>query len=360
MNTHTYKMSFGSPSGRRGVQIVPVFLPFAGCPFRCVFCAQDKQTGTGCQTVENALHELEARLAQIETRHPPLPPVEVAFYGGTFTCLPPAVQENCLAATARWRERGIVGRVRCSTRPDAVSACDLHRLRALGLDLVELGVQSFDSAALLTSGRGYDGNTARRGCELVKEVGLELGIQLLPGMPGVSPDVFLEDVRLSLAGEPSCLRFYPCLVVAGTALAESWRLGHYAPWSRETTVATLAKGLALAWEHHVPVIRLSLAPEADLEAAILDGPRHPALGNMIQAEALWLRLSSILLSLPLPLGHSFSLCLPAHCQGMYAGYRGALLSRWKALGVRKVRWHSPDAGDEVAIFIEKDTFFQTD
>ncbi|MEG2140140.1 MAG: hypothetical protein RRY20_05070, partial [Bilophila sp.] len=25
--------------------VVPFFIPFAGCPHRCLFCAQDKQTG---------------------------------------------------------------------------------------------------------------------------------------------------------------------------------------------------------------------------------------------------------------------------------------------------------------------------
>ena len=31
----------------KGQAVVPVFLPFRGCPVRCVFCAQDVQTGLG-------------------------------------------------------------------------------------------------------------------------------------------------------------------------------------------------------------------------------------------------------------------------------------------------------------------------
>jgi hypothetical protein len=33
----------------------------------------------------------------------------------------------------------------------------------------------------------------------------------------------------------------------------------------------------------VPVIRLSVAPEPAFDSAVLAGPRHPALGALIQA-----------------------------------------------------------------------------
>ena len=76
-----------------------------------------------------------------------------------------------------------------------------------GIDLVELGIQSFDDKALSLSRRGYTGKDAEAGCLAVTEAGLRLGIQLLPGMPGSSPDIFLADVRKALSLSPACLRF---------------------------------------------------------------------------------------------------------------------------------------------------------
>lgn len=346
MKTVCYKIAFLTSPAKPRLRIVPVFLPFAGCPFRCVFCAQDKQTGKGAQTFESALSELESRLQDQHKRQTRTQNeagasgdgVEVAFYGGTFTCLPPSMQSRCLDITARWVDQGLVKAIRCSTRPDSVPAAALRFLASRGVELVELGVQSFDSGALLTSARGYDGKQAREGCMAVREAGLRLGIQLLPGMPGMpesKADFFLEDVTTALSLGAACMRFYPCLVVDGTTMADYWRAGTYAPWTLDTTVRTLAAGLLAAQKHNVPVIRLSLAPEPELEAAILDGPRHPALGNMIQAEALWLQLSSALQQIAEPF-KSLSLRLPASCQGVFAGHKGSLLPRWKALGVQEV------------------------
>ena len=73
---------------KRAKRIVPVFLPFSGCPMHCVYCAQDKQTGG----VFSA--PLPVLLQQTEKDLNALPPCspdesrELAFYGGTFTAIP--------------------------------------------------------------------------------------------------------------------------------------------------------------------------------------------------------------------------------------------------------------------------------
>ncbi len=335
-----------NPRLRRAKRILPVFLPFAGCPQRCVFCAQDRQSGA--QSASAGLREAERRLAALP--RPPEPPGspawELAFYGGTFTALPPDVLEPCLALLAR--HRAALSHARCSTRPDALNPAILARLRAGGIDLVEVGVQSFHSGALALARRGYDGERALAGCRAVAEAGLALGIQLLPGMPGVTPEIFLADARAALDLRPACLRFYPCLVPEGTELAALWRAGRYAPWSLETTVATLGEALALAWEANVPVIRLAVAPEEGFDAALLAGPRHPALGSLIQAEALRRAVEQRLPALGRP---PAGLTLPASCQGYLYGEKNALKLWWTAHGLppERIRFHPPRHADHDAI-----------
>ena len=74
----------------------------------------------------------------------------------------------------------------------------LDRLRAAGCAVVELGVQSFADAALAAARRGYDGATAFAACGTVRGAGLRLGVQLLPGMPGHTPEQFAQDVPKAL------------------------------------------------------------------------------------------------------------------------------------------------------------------
>ena len=315
---------------KRAKSVHPVFLPFSGCPMHCVYCAQDRQTGTD---ISGGLAPL---LAETESSLMALPPCteassrELAFYGGTFTALPEADRRACLAMLDRLRIAGRITHARCSTRPDALSPAIFDELKAHGIDLIELGIQSFDSAALAASRRGYDGGTALRACRMVQEAGFELGIQLLPGMPGSSPDVFIKDAEQALALRPSCLRFYPCLVPAGTVLARWLEEGRYSPWSLEETVSTLGRALARAWQKKVPVIRLSVAPEPAFDAAVLAGPRHPALGALIQAEALLVSVQDAMEKL----GRApQALLLPRSCQGFMYGERASLKPRWAALSL---------------------------
>lgn len=337
----------------RADRILPVFLPFAACPGRCVFCAQDRQTGVEPGiTVDQALNQAAAALDELAACTPP-GGVELAFYGGTFTALPAALREAALELLIRYRKRGIVSRGRCSTRPDGLDfrsdALDaqapgaggpvLDRLKRAGLDLVELGVQSFDDHALREARRGYSGQRAEDACRAVAATGLKLGIQLLPGMPGVTPAIFLADVDRALALRPACLRFYPCVVPDGTELAALWKTGRYEPWSLPDTVRILGEALRRAWAAGVPVIRLAVAPEASFDTTLLAGPRHPALGALIQAEAL---LQSVRAQLPRLGGPPRGISLPRHRQGCMYGQRGSLREAWAALGLppERVRFHT--------------------
>jgi histone acetyltransferase (RNA polymerase elongator complex component) len=262
--------------------VIPAFFSFFACPFRCIFCAQTAQTGQDELSEHQIVPHLARVLQQALSRNPS--PDEVALYGGTFTMWPISLQIECLRLIRRLCGKTV--RIRCSTRPDALRPEILHRLAAEGMTLIEVGVQTFSDGALAAVRRGYDGDGARRGCREVLAAGLELGIQLMPGLPGGTREDFLEDVRAALALGACCLRFYPCLVMSGTELADWWRQGRYAAWGLEDTVAVLGRGLALAWAAGVPVIRVGLAPGPALRAAILDGPWHPSLGSLVQAEAL--------------------------------------------------------------------------
>ncbi len=275
---------FSHPEPERGSRAVfPVFLPFAGCPQRCLYCAQDIQTGLAAAPIADILAGAERDLPAAGGRVD-----ELAFYGGTFTALPEADLERCLELAGRLIASGRICRFRCSTRPDAVDPATLDRLKRAGCTLVELGVQSFSDTALAVSGRGYNGVSAERACRMVASAGLNLGIQLMPGLPGLAPEGALKDAAKAAALGPACVRLYPCVVFAGSPLARLWEAGRYTPLGVPEAVDILARSCLRLWSAGARVIRMGLAEPDRLRERIVAGPLHPALGNLARIRALFL------------------------------------------------------------------------
>ena len=256
------------------------------------------------------------------------PALEVAFYGGTFTALPPVWRTRFLEEAARRKTSGEVAAIRCSTRPDACPPALLRELAAQGLDMVELGVQTFDDAVLAAAGRGCAAQDVEDASRAVRDAGLGLGLQLLPGLPGHAPEMLDEDVRRSIRIAPDLVRLHPCLVLDGTPLAELWRSGCYLPWELDETVKTLGRAVLSLWRAEIPVTRIGLAPDPALEAAMLAGPRHPALGTMVRAWALFLDIRERLGS-----RRAAALRAPQRLSGEFWGVRRGLAPEYQTLGL---------------------------
>lgn len=330
-------------------RIVPIFIPFAGCPQRCIFCGQDVQTGHPVEPSHHSLAHLQKIMEQREAQGAKqgLEPVEVAFYGGTFTALKKDTQMAFLDCAQHWRTKGLVTAVRCSTRPDCIDYDWLCTLKERGLDMIELGVQSFHKEALHVSRRAYEAAAVYKAIDDLRRVGMPFGIQLLPAMPEVTPDIFLDDMQKALTLGPSCMRLYPCLVLEGTGLAAWWREGRYAPWSLDTTVPVLAKALLMAWKADVPIIRIGLNQDEALEKAVLAGPVHPALGGMVKAEALRLYITEKIQELGTQSHESkpsYALQVPRQWRGLFWGHANSLVAGYAALGISKddVTWHDEE------------------
>lgn len=256
------------------------------------------------------------------------PPLEVAFYGGTFTALPPAWRTRFLEEAARRKPSGQVAAIRCSTRPDACPPGLLRELAAQGLDMVELGVQTFDDAVLAAAGRGCAAQDVEDASLAIREAGMGLGLQLLPGLPGHTPDVLAGDVRRCIDLAPDLVRLHPCLVLAETPLADVWRAGGYQPWELDETVKALGSAVLALWRADIAVTRIGLAPDPALDAATLAGPRHPALGAMVRARALFLDIRERLGS-----RRAVSLRVPQRISGEFWGNRRELAPEYLALGL---------------------------
>lgn len=259
-----------------------LFIPHAGCPHRCSFCDQKAISGTRCPPGPAEVEAVCRRAADTARGDPS--EREIAFFGGSFTAIPREYRESLLKAAAPFIQAGRFRGIRISTRPDAVDEGILERLKAHGVTAVELGAQSMDDRVLRRNERGHTAAQVEQAAARIRKAGLELGLQMMTGLPGASSESDRETARRLAALCPDTVRVYPTLVMRNTRLADWFAAGEYRPPSLEEAVSLCTE---LLWfferERGVAVIRLGLHAEADLESGLLAGPWHPAFRELCES-----------------------------------------------------------------------------
>ncbi len=262
---------------------IPVFISHFGCPNACVFCNQKKINGRETDvTTEDVKEIIEDYLKTL----PKESKKEVAFFGGTFTGISIELQVAYLEVVKEYIDKGLVDGIRMSTRPDYVSREKLEILSRYSVTTIELGVQSMDQDVLDASGRGYKVEKVYEASALIKEFGIKLGIQLMPGLPG---STYLSDIlsaKKVVEIGPAMVRVYPTLVISGTKMEELYRRGLYSPMELDEAVCRTSVIYALFLLSEIKVIRVGLQPSEDLreDGVIKAGPFHPAFRELVEAK----------------------------------------------------------------------------
>ena len=264
--------------------IIPVFVPHLGCPNNCVFCNQRKISGS--TTSANAETVKCAVLDGIE-KIPDNSNIQLAFYGGSFTAIPVEEQNGLLDAALPFLHDGTIKSLRLSTRPDAIDAQTLTRLKECGVQTIELGAQSMCDEVLKASGRGHTALQTEQAARLIKEFGFELILQMMTGLPEDSKERAVETAKRIIVLHPDGVRIYPTVIIENTPLCDRWREGSYKEHTVEVAVEVCAELLPLFEEAGIPVIRLGLNPTEELSGgAALGGAYHPAFGELVASRLL--------------------------------------------------------------------------
>lgn len=265
--------------------IIPVFVPHVGCPNDCVFCNQRRISGA-VRPITPA--EVSCAIEQGAAITPDGVQRQLAFYGGSFTAIPVEEQEALLGAAQPYLRDGTLSSIRLSTRPDAIDAETLLRLRRYGVRTVELGAQSMDDTVLTLAGRGHTAAQVAEASRLVMEYGFELILQMMTGLPGDEDGTASIRTAEAIADiHPHGVRVYPTVIVKDTALYEQWKVGCYQEHTVDAAVEICARILPIFEQAGIPVIRLGLNPTEDLSGGdAVGGAYHPALGELVRSRML--------------------------------------------------------------------------
>lgn len=270
---------------RKRTLIVPIFIPNEGCPYRCIYCHQEKIISQPAQPVDESIITQTLYNAINATGFHTNREREVAFYGGTFTRLPPVRMKEMLKAVAPFVGEGLFKSIRVSTRPDSLQAEQLHLMMRLGVATVELGTQSMDDDVLRLSRRGHTSRDTVESVHLLRAHGFKVGIQLMPGLPGDSEEIFLKTVGEVIKLRPDMVRLYPTLVIKGTELATWYTENRYHPLSLDAAIRICQESCIRLEEEGIPVIRIGVMSSPSLLQSdeIMAGPWHSAFGFLVRS-----------------------------------------------------------------------------
>ena len=274
-----------------GVSVITCMTKPFHCPGECVYCPTEpdmpksylSNQPAAMRAVLNkfdAFNQTQNRLASLMvTGHDPSK-VEIIVIGGTWSFLPKPYQRdfirdiyNGLNQHVDRKEIDKTGHFfkvqkiektedlsleealkknetaehRCvgmtlETRPDFITVDELKRFREYGCTRVELGVQSLDDKVQEVTKRGHDTATVRKATQLLRDAGFKIAYHLMPGLPGSNKETDMKAVQMAFTEEdflPDLVKFYPCMVVHHSELADMYKRGEFEPLTDEELIPIL-------------------------------------------------------------------------------------------------------------------------
>lgn len=332
---------------------IPIFVPHLGCPHDCVFCNQKKITGQGHEINKaEVIREIEACLKTMKGKRYP---IEVAFFGGSFTGIDEKKQNQYLEIARRYLHDGHIHGIRLSTRPDYISEEIVERLIEYGVTTIELGVQSLDESVLRASNRGHSLLDVHRAVGIIKALGrregthLKLGLQMMIGLPEDSIDKAKHTAHEIISLKPDFVRIYPTVVIKDTELEALYESGHYRAMTVDVATDWLSELMPIFTSSGVPIIRVGLQPTDALTNGgdMIAGAYHPSMGQLAQAKIirkhLVNRIEKSLKKLPVIKGRRVTVRLSANSRD-WTPFRGE-----KACNFEFLKTSFPDLDFEFAI-----------
>ena len=256
---------------------VALFVPDQGCPNRCSFCNQKTISG---KTKALEPDEVDSAVQVALNGSKNTSEGEIAFFGGSFTAIERQYMITLLQRAKKYVDTGLFKGIRISTRPDCIDGEVLCILKQYGVTSIELGCQSMDDTVLAMNDRGHGSKAVLDSARLIKDMGFELGVQMMTGLFGDSDETAIETAKKLISLKPDTVRIYPTVVLENTRLHELYLKGEYTPQSVEQASSLCARLIIMFENAGVKVIRVGLHSGGDVQQGYVAGAFHPAFKEL--------------------------------------------------------------------------------
>ncbi len=200
-----------------------VHVPF--CQTKCPYCDFYSVTSPDLISAYLKALEQEARLYRDQ-----FSPFDTLYLGGGTPSLLTGAQIATLAKRVR-RHFSFASETEFTleANPDDISREKLRLWRDLGANRLSLGAQSFNEAELAFLKRRHTAAQTLAALSLIRAAGFEnLGLDLIYGLPGQTPDAWLRTLEQALACAPEHLSCYQLTMAPGTPLSRRAARGQVA------------------------------------------------------------------------------------------------------------------------------------
>lgn len=188
------------------------------CPY-CDFNSHEAKDAVPEQAYVDALiADLEQELPSVWGR-----PVETVFIGGgTPSLFSPTAIDRLLSQLRALLTLPATAEITLEANPGTMETGKFAEFRAVGINRLSIGVQSFDAEMLQRLGRIHGPREAVTAAEAAHDAGFEeLNLDLMYGLPGQTVAQALADLEEAIALQPTHLSHYQLTIEPNTRFAHA-------------------------------------------------------------------------------------------------------------------------------------------
>jgi oxygen-independent coproporphyrinogen-3 oxidase len=176
------------------------------CPY-CDFNSHELKENLPEQAyVDALLADLDGDLRLLES---PRPITSIFIGGGTPSLFSPEALQYLLNQIKQRTLLAAPCEITLEANPGAVESGKFKAFRAIGINRLSLGVQSFNNRHLQTLGRIHNADEALRAVQITSDAGFEnFNLDLMFGLPGQTARDAEQDIESAVSLNPTHISFY--------------------------------------------------------------------------------------------------------------------------------------------------------
>ena len=215
----------------RGKRLAGIYIHIPFCKSRCKYCDFFSTTHLEkqAQYVQALLVEIQDRLSIPNTQYPitnnqyPIPnnqyPISTIYIGGGTPSTLQVEHLRAIVEAIRREAKGERQEITLEANPGDINQEKARAWRAMGINRLSIGIQSFEDELLQLIGRRHNAEQARQAVAIAQAAGFDnISIDLMYALPSQTMQQWQHDVAQALQLNVQHISTYGLIYEEGTAL----------------------------------------------------------------------------------------------------------------------------------------------